>query len=331
MNIYIIYNYWELLLSLMILETQEKNKNNLLIIVKNEIKDIIIKKLKGKYNILEYSFSPNRVLRLFSFYYKIYIILPNNLKYLLNKVERIISFSDQDAITRYFIKNKKYIDLYEHGNINYKTEFNNIEQKIKKILFRMEKPYGRNEYVKNIYLRGTGIIPEDIKSKVVIIDLEKIWENINNDGKKNILEIFGLDIKEINDIQDKEMILFTQPFSEDGVLTEREKLDLYKKIIDKYDKNKLIIKNHPREKTNYNNEFSDITILEKAFPSELLLFMGLKIKKVITVGSTVVSIFSGRSEIDFYGAEVHPKILKYYGNIDFFIKRNRTIDREKNE
>ena len=59
--------------------------------------------------------------------------------------------------------------------------------------------------------------------------------------------------------------------------------------------------------------------------------MGLKIKKVITVGSTVVSIFSGRSEIDFYGAEVHPKILKYYGNIDFFIKRNRTIDREKNE
>ena len=315
MNIYIIYNYWELLLSLMILETQEKNKNNLVIIVKNEIKDIIIKKLKGKYNILEYSFSPNRVLRLFSFYYKIYIILPNNLKYLLNKVERIISFSDQDAITRYFIKNKKYIDLYEHGNINYKTEFNNIEQKIKKILFRMEKPYGRNEYVKNIYLRGTGIIPEDIKSKVVIIDLEKIWENINNDGKKNILEIFGLDIKEINDIQDKEMILFTQPFSEDGVLTEREKLDLYKKIIDKY----------------YNNEFSDITILEKAFPSELLLFMGLKIKKVITVGSTVVSIFSGRSEIDFYGAEVHPKILKYYGNIDFFIKRNRTIDREKNE
>ena len=79
MNIYIIYNYWELLLSLMILETQEKNKNNLLIIVKNEIKDIIIKKLKGKYNILEYSFSPNRVLRLLSFYYKIYIILPNNL------------------------------------------------------------------------------------------------------------------------------------------------------------------------------------------------------------------------------------------------------------
>ena len=323
MNIYIVYNYWELLLSLMILEAQEKNKNNLLIVVKNEIKESIIQKLKNKYNVLEYSFSPNRILRLLSFYYKIHI--------LLNKVEKIISFSDQDAITRYFIKNKKNIDLYEHGNINYKTEFNGIDQKIKRILFRMEKPYGRNEYVKNIYLRGTGIIPEDIKSKVIIIDLDKIWGNITNEGKKAILEVFGLDIKEIKDIENKEMILFTQPFSEDGVLTEREKIDLYKKIIDKYDRNKLIIKNHPREKTEYNKEFSDITILEKTFPSELLLFMGLKIKKVITVGSTVVSIFSGKSEIDFYGAEAHPKILKYYGNIDFFIKRNKTIDKEKNE
>ena len=43
MNIYIIYNYWELLLSLILIE-QENNKNNLLIVVENEIDKKIIEK-----------------------------------------------------------------------------------------------------------------------------------------------------------------------------------------------------------------------------------------------------------------------------------------------
>ena len=45
MNIYIIYNYWELLLSLIILE-QSKSKDNILIISGNEIDNEILIKLE---------------------------------------------------------------------------------------------------------------------------------------------------------------------------------------------------------------------------------------------------------------------------------------------
>ena len=168
MNIYIIYNYWELLLSL-ILIGQGKNKNNLLIVVENEIDKEIIDRLKENYKVEQFKFSPNRFLRFALYYYKVHYLLPKRLRKILKNIEEINSFSDQDAITRYFIMNKKYINLYEHGAINYMEEFNSINQKVKEFFFKMEKPYGRNKFVKNIYLRGSAPIPKDIMEKVKII------------------------------------------------------------------------------------------------------------------------------------------------------------------
>ena len=211
--------------------------------------------------------------------------------------------------------------------INYQTEFEGIEQKIKRIIFKMEKPYGRNEYVKNIFLRGSGKIPEDIKNKVKIVDLKELWSQLDFSSQNKILDVFGLDVEKLKIIEAKNTILFTQPFSEDKVISEDEKVDLYKKIIKNYDKRSLVIKPHPREKTEYNKIFEDIMILENSFPAELLLLSKFKFEKVVTISSTAVSVFFNKSEIDFYGSEVHPKILKYFGNLDFFMKRNKFIEK----
>ena len=191
----------------------------------------------------------------------------------------------------------------------------------------MEKPYGRNEYVKNIFLRGSGKIPEDIKNKVKIVNLKELWSQLDFSSQNKILDVFGLDVEKLKIIEAKNTILFTQPFSEDKVISEDEKVDLYKKIIKNYDKRSLVIKPHPREKTEYNKIFEDIMILENSFPAELLLLSKFKFEKVVTISSTAVSVFFNKSEIDFYGSEVHPKILKYFGNLDFFMKRNKFIEK----
>lgn len=328
MNIYIIYNYWELLLSL-ILIGQGKNKNNLLIVVENEIDKEIIDRLKENYKVEQFNFSSNRFLRFALYYYKVHYLLPKRLRKILKNIEEINSFSDQDAITRYFIMNKKYINLYEHGAINYMEEFNSINQKVKELFFKMEKPYGRNEFVKNIYLRGSAPIPKDIMEKVKIINLETLWNKIKQENKESIISIFGLNLESQKSLKEKEIILFTQPFSEIGVLTEREKIELYKKIVKKYSQEKLIIKNHPQEKTDYKKEFSDIMILEKKFPSELLSLLGLNLKKVVTINSTAVAIFLNKVEIDFYSSKVHPKIFNSLGDDSFYMKRNCFLDEDK--
>ena len=315
MNLYIIYNYWEILLSLLVLE-KNKDRNNILLIVENEIEEELLKRLEKRYKVLRFNIKPNKFLKFLTYYYKIDYQFPKKLGRFLSSIERIISFSDQDVITRYFIKNKKYIDLFEHGVINYQTEFEGIEQ-----------PYGRNEYVKNIFLRGSGKIPEDIKNKVKIVDLKELWSQLDFSSQNKILDVFGLDVEKLKIIGAKNTILFTQPFSEDKVISEDEKVDLYKKIIKNYDKKSLVIKPHPREKTEYNKIFEDIMILENSFPAELLLLSKFKFEKVVTISSTAVSVFFNKSEIDFYGSEVHPKILKYFGNLDFFMKRNKFIEK----
>ena len=322
MNIYIIYNYWELFLSLIILK-QNKAEESILIIIGNEIDKEILIKLKKNYNFIKFNFRTNKFIKFLTFYYKINYFLPRKLNSILVQVKRIISFSDQDVVTRYFIKNKKFIDLYEHGSVNYQEDFDNLIQKIKNKILGMEKPYGRSKYVKNIYLRGTGKIPKDIENKVILIDIEYLWDFIEEKSKDEIFKIFGLNSQEIEKIRSKKIILFTQPFSEDKILTEKEKVELYKDIIANYDVTKLLIKSHPREKTNYRKEFPKITVIDQRIPSELLLFTKAEFSRVITVFSTSISIFLKSSEVDFYGTEVHPKLLKYYGNLDFFFKKNR--------
>ena len=326
-NMYVIYGYWEILLSLLILE-KHKDENNILLIVENEIEENLLLRLEKNYNVLRFRIKPNKFLKFLTYYYRINYYFPKRLGKFLPNIKRIVSFSDQDVINRYFIKNKKYIDLFEHGVINYQTEFNGIKQKIKKIIFKMEKPYGRNEYVKNIFLRGSGEIPEDIKNKVKIIDIKKIWNQLNLDSQSRILNIFGLDIEKLKLVETRDIILFTQPFSEDKIISENEKIELYRKIIEKYNKNSLMIKVHPREKTEYDKIFKNVMLLEKGFPAELLLLIDkLRFKKVVTISSTAVSVFLKSSDIDFYGSEIHPKILNYFGNLDFFMKRNQFIDR----
>ena len=106
MNLYIIYNYWEILLSLLVLE-KNKDGNNILLIVENEIEEELLKRLEKKYKVLRFNIKPNRFSKFLTYYYKINYQFPKKLGRFLSSIERIISFSDQDVITRYFIKNKK--------------------------------------------------------------------------------------------------------------------------------------------------------------------------------------------------------------------------------
>jgi len=71
----------------------------------------------------------------------------------------------------------------------------------------------------------------------------------------------------------KRMLLLTQPLSEDGLINEKEKIKLYKKVIENYhNKYKIFLKPHPRENTIYEKYFSKVTILSQSFPIELLKF-----------------------------------------------------------
>lgn len=221
----------------------------------------------------------------------------------------------------------KKINLIEDGIINYSLikEKKNWLYKIKRGLLLdiiSGHSYGTAKYVKKIYLTGLAPIPKEIANKVEIIDLKELWNKKTLEEQSEILDIFSFDLDIKEKIKKRDIILFTQPLSEDNIITEEEKIEIYSKIIRKYPKERLIIKTHPREKTNYKNVFKDYLVLDNPFPFEILNLLDVKFNRAITLFSTAALGLGKEVEVDFYGTEAHPKILEKFGSCTNIMKRN---------
>lgn len=257
--------------------------------------------------------------------YKFYLEKIKLILFLLkNKVlfNKNIKVYGDDLMVRYFFIKREFF-LIEDGTWSYKKQ---KKLPFYKSLIRIENPFyipsGEDLNVKKYYLTGLAPIPERIKDKVEIINLKKLWKLKTKENKKKILNIFDLPLEKLEILKKRSEILFTQPLSEDGTLSEKEKIELYKQIIEKYDKTKLVIKKHPREKTDYKKYFEEVEVLEQIFPAELLEILEIKFEKAITIFSTAALTVDKNIKIDFYGTEIHPKILKKFGSMDDIMKRN---------
>lgn len=223
----------------------------------------------------------------------------------------------------YFIKNHEF-RVIEDGIINYYS-MPEVDKQIKRESFLLKifkyatylyYPYGFSRNVSRIYLtKETDDIPERLKNKVEFISLKKLWDNSSKEKKNEILYVFGLETSLLKELSEKENILLTQPFSEDKVVTEEEKIEIYKNIMKNYDEEKTVIKTHPREKTFYKDIFPKAVILDKPFPFELFSLMDSNFKKAVTVFSTSVMNLGKDVEIDFYGSRINDKLLKKFGDV----------------
>ena len=237
-----------------------------------------------------------------------------------------------------FLLRNNDFSLIEDGLGTYKYIKEDNKEKyllLKKLFFKVfmfEMPIINvfDENVKKIYLTGLAPIPEEIKDKVEIINLKKLWNKKTEEEKEEILDIFGFNNSIIERLKNKKEVLYTQPLSEDAVITEEEKIEIYTKVIKNYKKETLVIKQHPREKTDYKKIFPDIEILNQSFPAELFNLLGIKFEKAITLFSTA-ALSNKNIEVDFYGTEVHPKILKRFGKMNNIMQTNTFIKEENNE
>ena len=220
--------------------------------------------------------------------------------------------------------------LIEDGLYSYnKSEIsvNNYIEKIKRKI-GINPILGNHKNVKKIFLTGLAPIPKNIAHKVEIINLKELWNKKTLKEQNEILDIFSFNLNIKEKIKGREIIFFTQPLSEDNVITEVEKIDIYSKIIKKYPKDRLIIKTHPREKTNYKEIFKEYLILDNPFPFEILNLLDVKFNKAITLFSTAALGLGKEVEVDFYGTEVHMKILERFGSCDYIMKRNCFLEEE---
>ena len=117
----------------------------------------------------------------------------------------------------------------------------------------------------------------------------------------------------------KSVLLITQPHSEDDIMSEESKIKLYKKIYNEFGDDKfLIIKPHPRERTDYRIYFDNAVVLDPVFPLEVLNgVLTEKIPKGITLYSSSLYNCNFIDEKLFLGIDYDPDVKKVYSNRNF--------------
>ena len=173
-----------------------------------------------------------------------------------------------------------------------------------------ESGFGTHKNIKKVYLTKKEV-PEIIKHKTEVIDIQALWESKSENEKNKILEIFN--IKElINKIEDNPILLLTQPFSEDGFLPLDEEINIYRYLIKNQENKNIIIKTHPRENKDYNSIFPELKVINQPFPLEILKCIDLRIKKIITISSTAALNFADMCEIEVYDKKTSNEKINYY-------------------
>ncbi|AFL97071.1 glycosyltransferase family 52 [Ornithobacterium rhinotracheale] len=260
-----------------------------------------------------------------AFYYR-YLILLQKIKWHFLKTADIYSH-DHSIYTYTLINGRSFIKI-EDGLEDHDEPVLK-EQKKNSVIYNIKR------FIWN-YLLTTKYLKEksENRAKHYIItissnkfkknlDLTHAWEKASPYKKEYILNLFNLTSKEIEILKQKKNIIFTQPFFEDGYLqTEKEKIEIYKNFIKTLNHKDIILKTHPREKTNYKEHLPHIEIFEKAIPSELFDLCGISFNNVYSVSSTAAFHFpitSNIKQIETGKNLIGEKLFK-----DLLEKRNET-------
>lgn len=225
--------------------------------------------------------------------------------------------------------------LLEDGLSNYIRE-NILNYKVswfgEHVLGYIKHPYGINSNCKKVFLTKLPKEMPEILDKVVLIDMQNLWDMSSLRKKEYILSIFDITKESVEYLYGKSVILFTQPLDELEGISELRKIEIYSKILSLYDSELLVIKPHPRETTDYSSYFRNVCVYDKKIPFELLNILGVRFSRSVTIYSSAVFNFSYDINIDWIATSNFPDIVSQIGSIDVndFAKNMNYVNIVKN-
>ena len=89
--------------------------------------------------------------------------------------------------------------------------------------------------------------PYHENKKNIVKRLSEEWDSSSKEKKQYLLGIFDLSKEDLQELASRKVILLTQAFVEDGKMSDKEQIEMYRTIIEHYGEENIIIKKHPRD------------------------------------------------------------------------------------
>ncbi|MBI9055396.1 MAG: hypothetical protein JEY96_16355 [Bacteroidales bacterium] len=233
------------------------------------------------------------------------------------KSSEINLFYNLGLVSSYFLMNfrSNYFRMLEDGYRNYHPRVNAFKAFKRKYILRTVIGEGRDNLIKSIEVQYPDRIPEVVRHKGKVLDFKMMIEILTKKEKDDIVTTF-LKGKRIEVESTKNLVLITQPLSEDKILSQEDKIKVYNNILEKYSQDySIYIKTHPREVTDYKSNINfDYTEIPRSFPLEFLDFMdNINFDIGITIFSSALDNIKCVKKRVFLGKEyIKKKALRKY-------------------
>lgn len=219
----------------------------------------------------------------------------------VHRYEHVYIYHDDIILGRYLQDVRKRYNLIEDSKDFFKiigqTQFAKLLPNNPSLKFRLKKmlnagyyPMGQSRYTESIEVNDVnGIV--NLGGNVIECAKDLVIGKLTQEEKELLYKIFigGNNVT----LGHNDILILTQPlFLDNYVDSEEKQVRIYQRLIEDYrDKWSVVIKPHPRDSVDYNKYLSDIRIIDKDLPVEVLNFNHkISFKYVITIFST--SIFS---------------------------------------
>lgn len=199
---------------------------------------------------------------------------------------------NQGLSSSYFLSKYKgtFMRLLEDGVRNYNSSVSKFRYIKRKYILGAVIGDGMDDELKEILVQYPERLDNRVRHKGKKLPLQEMQANLTLQQQQMIMNIF-MDGQSFDVTTTNNMLIITQPLSEDRFVTESYKVKLYQDILDTYGKGyHVYIKSHPRELTDYAHTLTgDFTCLPGSFPLELFDFIkGVQFKLGVTIFSSAL-------------------------------------------
>ncbi len=173
----------------------------------------------------------------------------------------------------------------QEGVMQYVTPDDNNFYLLLKKLYGNQTNFWTMDKIEGIYVTDPEKFPNYLHPKLI-----KANFNYCENQADIISKIFlsEEERKELSELKTADGIIFTQPLSEDGFISEKEKTNIYLKIktvCDQY--GKFVIKLHPRDTSDYDIDKS--LLISGKYPSEIFKLNHIKFKYAVGICTSAIA------------------------------------------
>ena len=217
-----------------------------------------------------------------------------------------------------FEKRNYIVSEHARNNFQIKIPLHILAVNISKVLDKLNifvAYSGCSKYVSMIEVTENKNLVSYLKNKKIVeYNLDSQIKMLTAEEKNKIFSIYASAYKVPIYSENMINILLTAPLLEDGLVENYEQMkQCWEKLISKYadEGSFIMIKAHPRDKTDYKKIFPNSIIIDSLITAEVLaLSSTLNITKVINLYSSAVAAFEGKCECITLGMDYLKEINK---------------------